>query len=145
VNAEHGESAFDPDLDELQPRRARPAGEPIAECQRLLANPLLAVLCWAGVYFVIRHGLLIRNLPLFLVGLVLLIVPIFLVQYHCLDCGATGWLFRSRRHACQAVVARLHNPGTWRRRGPRLKIQIIIWLYCLAAASILLVIGYLSR
>jgi len=145
VSAETGHSVFDPDLDVSRPRRVRRTVEPIGECQRLIANPFLAVLCWVAVFFVIRQGLRMHSLPLFLGGLGLLFVPILLVQYHCLDCGATGWLFRSRSHACPVVVARHQNPGAWRRRGPRVETQIILWVYCLMAASLLFLVRYLSR
>jgi hypothetical protein len=145
VNAEPRHSFFDPDLDVRQGTRVHCEVESVGEFQRLLANPLLAVLCWVADVFVIRQSLRLESFPLFLAGLGFLLAPILLVQYHCLDCGATGLLFRSRSHACPAVVARLENPGAWRRRGLRLKTQLIVWFYGLTAASLLVAVGYLSR
>ncbi len=144
VNAQPGDSVFDPDLDAARPRPVRGESESIAEFQRLLANPFLAVLCWVAIFSVIRQALRIHSLPLFLAGLGLLFVPIFLVQFHCLDCGATGWLFRSRHHACPAVVARRENPGARRRRVLRVKTQLILWFYALMAVSLLFLVGYLA-
>ena len=145
MQADSGHSVFDPDLDVSRPRRVRIEVEPIEEYQRLLANPFLAVLCWVVVFFVVRQALRLDSFALFLVGLVLLSCSILMVQYHCLDCGATGWLIRCRRHACPDVVRAQNNPGTWRRRGPRVETQIVVWLYGLVAVAVLLVVAYLAR
>jgi hypothetical protein len=118
---------FDPDIDSRQ----RPPVEPywsVADCQRLIANPALAFLVWVSAYLAIRHALSEHHLGLFLVGLVLTVVPCFLGQYHCLDCGATGWALRAAWHGCPSVVARLHHPDAGRLRVPRLRSQFKIWI-----------------
>ena len=92
---EHGRATFDPDLD-LQPRRPSTVPNvPVDEYQRLVANPFLAVLGWLAMFGLLREAVRRQNLALFMTGIILLFVACFLLQFHCLDCGATGWLLRS--------------------------------------------------
>jgi len=69
-----------------------------------------------------------------------------LFQYHCLDCGATGWLLSFRRHCCPAITARAHD-GVVVRRFPGLSVksQIIGWIYFLLAAFMAIVIVLAAR
>jgi hypothetical protein len=136
---------FDRDLD-LQPRRSTPdAREPVDLYQRLVANPFLAVLCWLAAFGLLRESLLRPNLALFTTGTILLFVAFFLVQFHCLDCGATGWVLRSRAHACPAAVARQQSRLIRRIHGPGLKIQLAGWFILLMAAIVLGVVVLGSR
>jgi hypothetical protein len=130
-----GQGIFDADMDS----GLRPPVEPrwsIAECQRLIANPALALLVCLAAYLAIRHGLIVRHLGLFVLGLILFVVPLPLGQYHCLDCGATGWALRAARHACPAVVARLHHPDARWFRIPRLRTQFKLWLVAVVLALV---------
>jgi hypothetical protein len=145
VSAERGQSTFDRDLDSMQPSRARRRLEPIAESQRLLVNPLLAVLCGLGACYIIAQSLRIRVFELLAFGTALFCVSTLLIQYHCLDCGATGLLVRSRHHACPLVIARQERPGSWQRRGPRVGAQLLIWLYILTVVAVLSALAYYSR
>ena len=63
-------------------------------------------------------------------------LALLLIQFHCLDCGATGWLFRYQQHACPRVVARWQNQVVRRFHGPRLRIQLIAWFIVTAAAFV---------
>ena len=85
-------------------------------------------LIWLAAYLAIRQSLSLHHLGLFLVGLILFVVPLPLGQYHCLDCGATGWAVRAARHACPSVVARLHHPDAGWLRVPRLRTQFKAWI-----------------
>jgi hypothetical protein len=127
---------FDPDLD-LEPRPPEAATDPIDSYQRLVANPFLALLGWLAGFAILRAALRQRNLPLLLISLAVFIASILLVQYHCLDCGATRWLPRYQRHACPAVVARQANAHRRRFRGPRLKTQLVGWFLFLAIVFVL--------
>ncbi len=118
---------YDPDIDSQQ----RPPVEPfwsLTDCQRLIATPALALLVCLAAYLAIRHALIVRHLGLFVSGLILFVVPLPLGQYHCLDCGATGWALRAARHACPAVVARQHHPDSRWLRIPRLRTQFKLWM-----------------
>ncbi len=111
--------------------------EYVAESQRLVANPALAFLVWLVAYMVIRHALIGHHLGLFFLGIFLAIVPLPMGQFHCLDCGATGWALRGGRHVCPSVVARYHGriaPGI---PIPLLRTQFMIWI-CLVVIAFLL-------
>jgi hypothetical protein len=129
------QDTFDPDVDLLPPPETAPPPEVLGDYRRLLVNPLLALLIWIGAAAVIRAAVGSRNLAQFLSGIVLLFVAPLFVQFHCLDCRATGWLIRYRHHACSSVVNR------WKARAelrwPTLKVQLAVWFALLAAVSIL--------
>jgi hypothetical protein len=128
-----GQGIFDPDMDSGLRRPVEPYW-PLSECQRLIANPALGLLICLAAYLAIRHGLFVRHLGLFVFGLILFVVPLPLGQYHCLDCGATGWALRAGRHACPAVVARQHHPDARWLRIPRLRTQFKLWLVAIVLA-----------
>ena len=130
------ESIYDPDLDTPHRPPALEA-ESVAESQRLIANPALAFVVWLLAYMVIRHALIGHQLGLFFVGLFLAIVPFPLGEYHCLDCGNTGWAIRAGRHVCHAVTARYHGQIVSWIRIPRLRTQFKIWI-CLVVLAFLL-------
>jgi hypothetical protein len=134
---EPGRATFDPDLD-LQPRRPSPdPNVPVDEYQRLVANPFLAVLGWLAMFGLLREAVRRQNLAMFMTGIILLFVAFFFLQFHCLDCGATGWLLRSWAHACPAVVARRQSGLVRRIRGPGLKLQLVAWFIFLTAVFVL--------
>jgi hypothetical protein len=127
----------DPEID-WQPRRTGSGlKSPVEDCQRLVANPLLTLLLVIGAVASIHQSLRRRDLPLFLSSAGLLCVAFLVVQYHCLDCGHTGWLVRARAHACPAVVARQENRASRQFRTPGMKVQIAVWFIVLAAAFVL--------
>jgi hypothetical protein len=123
----------DPDLDPPQGRAAssrRPPAFP-QEFQRLIANPFLA-LCWVVILFaVLRQAVHAKSLPLAGVVLLGLVAAGYLLHYHCLDCGATGRLFRWKTHACTSVVVRQQTGRVRRLRGPNPMLQTILWAYLL--------------
>ena len=142
---EPGRTTFDPDLD-LQPRQpARDSIEPIEGYQRLVANPFLAVLAWLVAFGLVSESMKRQNLALFMTGIILLFVAFFFLQFHCLDCGATGWLLRSWAHACPAVVARRQSRMVRRFHGPGLKTQLAAWFIVMMAAFVLGMVALGSR
>ena len=81
-----------------------------------------------------RHALHTRNVLLFCAGMGVLFLSFLLIQFHCRDCGSTGWYLHAHRHACAAVVAR------WRQDAlPRFSLtartQLLIWSYALASGA----------
>ncbi len=132
---ETGQDTFDPDVDLVIRTETAPPGVPLGDYQRLFANPLLALLIWIVAAAVIGAAVMSRNLAQFFSGVVLLFVAPLFLQFYCLDCRATGWLIRYRRHGCSAVVNRWKSGEDlhW----PRLKVQLAVWLAALATASVL--------
>jgi len=133
----------DPDLD-MQQEQPAPV-EPVDEYQRLVANPFLTVLGWLVMFGVMRESLRRHNLWLFIISVALLVGSCLFLQFHCLDCGATGWLMGYRRHACPAVVARRSSQAQRRFRGPGLPTQLLAWFILLTAACGLGLIALQSR
>jgi hypothetical protein len=114
------------------------SSEPVVpECQRLVANPFLGLLLLVCACESFRESLARKNLALFIIGIGLSVVAILVVQYHCLDCGKTGWFWRASGHACTAVIARRQNGGERRFRGPGLKLQLAGWFILLFGALVL--------
>ena len=138
-------STYDRELD-AHARPPRDPAESFASYQRVIVNPLLAVaMCVAAVFFV-RFSLRERALWQFLVALAWLGLSFFTVQFHCLDCGKTGWFLAVRRHACAPALARWQHGHRVRWRVPTPRIQLILWWYFLASATTLIVILFaLSR
>ena len=134
-------STFDPELDTP---RARPRaqvrnafGEKLDEYHRLLANPLPAVLGLVAAGAVLHHALRARNLPGFVLALVLIGLCPLLIQYHCLDCGLTDFAVRARRHACEATQRRWRSADVSARTPPRLRTQIRAWIWSLVASILI--------
>jgi hypothetical protein len=130
-------SNFDPDLD--------PPPSPTSPRQdvwngtgkRLVVNPFLVVMDWLVAFAILRAAIARVNFKLFQVGAILLLVGFLLVQYHCLDCGKTGWVLRHRRHACRGDVARWQNRRLLPRVFPSVGTQIVMWCFLLAMAAFL--------
>jgi len=139
---------FDPQLDtphELSASRVPVVPvDAIAWHQRLVINPLVAILCTLAAVALIQHSLRTRNVLLFCAALGVMFLSLLLIQFHCRDCGATGWYLHSSSHACAAVVAR------WRqnisaRSGLRAKTQLLIWTYVLIFALLGCAVYMVSR
>ena len=132
-----GQGIFDHDLD-LQPRQPRRQPlTPVEDCQRLVANPLLGVLFWIASFLLLRESVRRHNLALSVSALLFVLVGMIFMQFHCLDCGKTGWLLRSRYHVCPAVVSRRESGWMRRIRGPGLKVQLVLWFIVMMAAVVL--------
>lgn len=132
-------AVFDPDLDTAT--YATPVDRAaLAEQQRLVANPLLAVVALLGVWALFRYSLEIRNLYLFLATVFAAAVSALLIQYHCVDCGHTDFALRSRRHACVPVLHRIRIDAEPHLLPPALRTQIKAWLIAAAAVGLLYVI-----
>jgi hypothetical protein len=145
VNRSQWPSTYDRDID-LHPPGASSSTEPIDPYRRLVANPLLTVAVVVAAIFLIRIALEKRALPLFLASIGLVFGSVLLVQFHCLDCGATGWMLRAGRHACPALLARWREGRGSRWRFPGLKTQMLVWIHLLASVTgLLLILFALSR
>jgi hypothetical protein len=131
-------STYDPDLD--PPRRRPGVGRPPLlpqEYQRLVANPFLAMFGLIVWFYGVRQAFMIESGYLFLVAILSLLGVVCLLQYHCLDCGATGLLFRWKSHACPRVRARQQNGEVRHLRGPNPVFQTVLWIYGLLALALL--------
>jgi hypothetical protein len=142
---EPGQGTFDRDLDTQVRRPVSDSLEPVDEYQRLVANPFLAVLAWFAAFALVSESAKRQNLALFMTGIILLFVACFFLQFHCLDCGMTGWLLRSWAHACPAVIARRQSRFVRRFHGPGVKLQVVAWFILLMAVFILGTVTLESR
>jgi hypothetical protein len=95
----------------------------------LIANPFLAILGWILAYLALRTGLRTRDLSISLAGALGMAASLLAIQFHCLDCGATGWAVRARRHHCPAAI------DSGRYSGPTLATQLKLWFLLLLAAA----------
>lgn len=114
--------------------------EPIDAYRPLVANPLLTVAICVAAIFLMRAALEARSLTTFLISIGLLSMSALFTQFHCLDCGKTSWLYAARLHACPAILARWREGRRPRWRLPRLRTQIVLWVYFLASATALILI-----
>jgi hypothetical protein len=131
---------FDPEFDSPPPPRAQLPDSSPSDQKRLLVNPFLALVDWLVALALLRAAIARVNFALFLIGSLFLLLGSLLLQYHCLDCGATGWLIRHGSHACPDEVFRRPSRRPRRLRVPRIATQIVVWCYLVAAAVILLLI-----
>jgi hypothetical protein len=139
-----GSGVFDADLDSPQPLRpVRLQAESVEPFQRLVVNPFLAVLALILVVTFERWAIEHKNLGSFEVAFGLIGLCFFLIQYHCRDCGATGFLLRFRKHVCPTVLARWNQRERPRFRGPGVRAQLLGWFILLASVSILVLITQL--
>lgn len=143
MDREQSSSTYDREVD-AGPREVPVFREPVDPCRRFVANPLLAVAVCVLAIVLLRYSVERRILLLFLVGSALLPGAVFFSQFHCLDCGATGWLLAARRHICPPLVVRWRQGPRSRWRFPSLKAQMIIWLYLLVSMAGLLLILFAS-
>jgi hypothetical protein len=139
-------STHDPELDPPRHRPAGPRRPPFLpqEYQRLVANPFLALLgliIWFAVFW---EALESRNLPLTGLALLALCGVGYLLQYHCLDCGTTGLLFRWKSHACERVLVRQQTGRARRFRGPNPTFQTVLWVYLMIGVAILIAVVLLA-
>jgi hypothetical protein len=142
---EPGQGTFDRELDTQVRRPVSDSLEPIDGYQRLVANPFLAVLAWLAAFALVSESMKRQNLALLMTGVILLFVAFFFLQFHCLDCGMTGWLLRSWAHACPAVIARRQSRFVRRFHGPGLKLQLVAWFILLMAVFVLGMVTLESR
>ncbi len=127
--------AHDPEFDPAPARRPILHADDAHAYQRLVVNPFLALLALIGWVALMRFGFRERLLLAFLLAQVLPVMAFFAVQYHCLDCGATGCLSRWKDHACESVVARQLAGRPRRFRGPNPRAQMLFWIYGLMALA----------
>jgi hypothetical protein len=132
----------DPDLDPPRPAAGAAGQTPLylEEFQRLVANPFLAVFWLIALFGLLREALAMKSLPLVGVAACGLLPLGYLLQYHCRDCGETGFLFRWRSHACPGVLARQQTGRARRIRGPNPTTQLILWIYILICTGSLLAV-----
>ena len=119
------DSAFD--LLPSNPNQSARDGLGIEAYQRLIANPFLGVLALGGSWLAFRAAIEARQLDLEVLAASTVFVSRWLLQFHCLDCGSTGWLKRWRDHECHAVRGRLASHRPRRIRGPKPSTQTVLW------------------
>jgi len=117
-------SSFDPDFD--RPQRQLP-DDPRSFTKRLVVNPFLVVIDWLAAFAILRASIERHNRILFQIGAGVLLLGLLLLQYHCLDCGKTGWVLRQGRHDCPDDVAGWRERRSGRLGVPSIRAQIVIW------------------
>ena len=110
--------------------------------QRLIANPFLAVLAVVSSAEAIRYSFRIQKVEILFTAICGSFLIPFLLQYHCLDCGSTGLVWRSSGHSCAFVQARIQAGRARRMRGPSATAQMKLWLLGLGAVGLLAWIIY---
>ena len=109
-----------------------------------MVDPLVAILCSLAGVALIQHALRTRNVALFCSGVGVLCLSFLLIQFHCRDCGATGWYLHAGRHACAAVVSRWRQ-NVLARAGLRPRTQLLIWAYVMVFSLLGYVVFMFSR
>jgi hypothetical protein len=125
---------FDPDLD--LPRLPTPAvsQQDVSRAQRVVVNPMLAILGGVVGFVLIQFALRRGAQGLFWLSLLVFIISIHAIQFHCLDCGTTGWIGAARDHACPDVLRRcLDRRRAGLRLGVRAQIRLWAWFLGLVA------------
>jgi hypothetical protein len=137
---EPGGGLFDRDLDN-QPRGRIPTpGDAPYEYQRLVVNPFLTVLVWIIFLGLLRTVVPTQNAAGLVADILVFLLTPLLIQFHCLDCGATGWLAYYQRHACPKVVERWQRRVVRRFHGPGISLQLIAWFIFIIAALVLVMV-----
>lgn len=141
MNREAWPDVHDPELDLPVTGRGWPMpADPIDGYRRLLANPMLSALVSLAGIMLIRSAVHRGEFLGLLFGVVLVLISFVFIQFHCLDCGATGWAHKRHRHACPHAVARWHSG----RRGwlvlPSLRFQLAVWAILLLSGGVLFLI-----
>ncbi|SIO60993.1 hypothetical protein SAMN05444166_6600 [Singulisphaera sp. GP187] len=140
-----GPHQHDPDLDR-PPARAPIVLEPyFEEYQRLVSNPFLALAALIPWFAATRLAFLAKHVPSILILLASLVAIAGLLQFHCLDCGATGCLFRWKHHACQRSLARQWARQRRRLRGPNPATQTVLWGFIVMVVALLSAIASRNR
>lgn len=118
---------------------------------RLVANPFLGFVyltAWLGVmYKTVAEGFAGPLTPMLLAILIaaLWLIPHFM-QYHCLDCGATGKLLRWKKHLCHRPMQRREAGRPRAFRGPSPPLQIVLWLWTMLLLALFVnALGLFSR
>jgi hypothetical protein len=144
VDANTSPPLYDRDLD--LPRQPAPtlSEQDIGRAQRVVVNPMLAILGGLLGLVVIRYALRYGEPGFFWISVLVFLISGCLIQFHCLDCGATGWLSTARRHACPSVISRSADV---RPAGLRLGVgaQIRVWAWFLGVVALCYLVLSLAR
>jgi hypothetical protein len=124
-------SISDPEFD--LPQLQRPASSR-GFTKRLVVNPFLVVIDWLIAFAILRASIEQHSFILCQIGTMVLFFGFLLLQYHCLDCGRTGWLLRHRRHACPDGVVSWQGRRRDRLSVPGIRTQVGIW--CVVIATV---------
>lgn len=115
--------------------------EAVNHDQQIVLNPLLTVLGWLLIRVAVtppfsRWVAIPRE-----AAIAASVLPLLLLQFHCLDCGRTFWMPRRQHHACEQFVTR-RRAGIHGRQVFEPGVQARIWFWVLllgiAAGAILL-------
>lgn len=121
----------DPEFDPVN-RIGPSEGANLGFYQRLVVNPLLAftlLVPWVMLFaWSIPHAAQVRYWIFAILAIPVLLSR--LVQYHCVDCGRTGWYRHRNRHYCRSVAERyLGLTPDDSSRWPTPRSQLLLWIY----------------
>lgn len=120
---------------EFDPPRGQTAAIATHARTRLIANPFLAILGMVLALSALKLGLRSRDLILFVSAAIGMVISLPMIQYHCLDCGETGWAFRARRHLCPLGTLRGMSADNGRPPFPTILAQLKVWFVIAVAAA----------
>jgi hypothetical protein len=67
-----------------------------------------------------------------------ILVALPLLQFHCLDCGKTGWFYHGRRHLCPRIIERWQTPfSSASHHFPMPGTQLFLWFLALSLGGVL--------
>jgi hypothetical protein len=134
----------DPEFDRPpHPEGRKPPPDVVRFYQRLVVNPFLSALTLFLVLVAsYRLGEESRAEWAPLAAIVGSIGAAMVLQYHCLDCGATGSYHRWRRHACARVVERWRTPySAASLLFPAPGTQLVLWALATIVGSFFWFLG----
>ncbi len=131
----------DPIADARLSRRSQGSNLPVSWHQRLVVNPFLAVFGTILWFLLLRYTVQTRLLKLFAPVAASFVLMIFLLEYHCLDCGRTGRLVHWRKHLCERVEMRRLSTAIHWSFWPSVFSQLVWWVCWLGVAAGMLVLS----
>ena len=135
----------DPDVDPLaNPRaggRRRRSPLPIQSHQRLIVNPFLGVFGLLIWLFLTQYALKLHRVELFFVAAISGAFLVFLLEYHCVDCGRTGRLLNWKSHVCERVEIRSLAGGSRWRIWPSTHIQVVLWGFGITLGAVFILLS----
>lgn len=127
----------DPEFDPVPSHSPGPPQHLARYYQILIVNPFLAMIGGACGWGVIAYlDGKVSHSNLLLVALPLVLIFFVLIQYHCVDCGATGLFFGRERHQCSRIRDRWHERRMSPPYVPRASAQLALWALAIGVGTL---------
>jgi hypothetical protein len=123
----------DPEFDRVPPNLPSPPENVVKYYQRLVVNPFLGVIFLAfGMAVFYSHDRWWKWFMSSPSTYFFFMIAFAFIQYHCLDCGASGTILGRQRHACRRVRERWVSGRMVTLCFPNLRVQLAIWTLAIA-------------